>query len=74
MLGCNRDEVKTDARNAKSRAALVRIGATEEGTFRSHMVMPNGALRDSVYFSVIASEWPAVKARLAQKLEPELHR
>ena len=68
MLGCNRVEFKTDARNEKSRAALARIGAVEEGAFRAHMVMPDGMLRTSVYFSVIASEWPAVKARLAQKL------
>jgi RimJ/RimL family protein N-acetyltransferase len=67
-LGCLRVEFKTDARNQRSRAALARIGAVEEGTFRSHMVMPDGALRDSVYFSVIASEWPAVKARLESLL------
>ena len=67
-LGCNRVEFKTDARNAQSRAALARIGAVEEGVFRAHMVMPDGALRDSVYFSVIASEWPAVKRSLEQKL------
>ena len=65
-LGCNRVEFKTDARNARSRAALVRIGASEEGTFRAHMVMPDGTLRSSVYFSVIASEWPRVKQRLEQ--------
>jgi RimJ/RimL family protein N-acetyltransferase len=64
VLGCNRVEFKTDARNARSRRALARIGATEEGTFRAHMVMPDGALRDSVWFSVIAPEWPAVKQRL----------
>lgn len=68
VLGCNRVEFKTDSRNAQSRAALARIGAVEEGTFRAHMVMPDGALRDSVYFSVIAPEWPAVKARLTQRL------
>ena len=67
-LGCNRVEFKTDERNAKSRAALARIGAKEEGIFRAHMVMPDGHLRSSVYFSVIASEWPEVKKRLAQKL------
>src|SRR5262245_30355839 len=67
-LGCNRVEFKTDARNARSRAALARIGAVEEGVFRAHMVMPDGALRDSVYFSVVAREWPGVKARLTAKL------
>jgi RimJ/RimL family protein N-acetyltransferase len=66
--GANRVEFKTDARNARSRAALARIGAAEEGTFRRHMVMPDGALRDSVYFSVIAEEWPAVRKRLEEKL------
>jgi N-acetyltransferase len=63
-LGCLRVEFKTDALNVKSRQALARIGAVEEGTFRHHMVMPDGRLRDSVYFSMIASEWPAVKAHL----------
>ena len=67
-LGCNRVEFKTDSLNAKSRAALARIGAVEEGTMRSHMVMPDGRLRHSVYFSVIASEWPGVKARLEEML------
>jgi RimJ/RimL family protein N-acetyltransferase len=66
--GANRIEFKTDARNARSRAALLRIGAQEEGTFRRHMVMPDGALRDSVYFSLIAEEWPAVKKSLEAKL------
>jgi len=68
VLGCNRVEFKTDSRNARSRVALARIGATEEGTFRAHMVMPDGVLRSSVYFSVIASEWPVMKQRLVQKL------
>lgn len=66
--GANRIEFKTDFRNARSRAALRRIGAREEGTFRNHMVMPDGRLRDSVYFSVIAEEWPDVKAALEAKL------
>jgi RimJ/RimL family protein N-acetyltransferase len=63
-LQCVRVEFKTDAFNTRSRAALRRIGATEEGTLRSHMVCPGGRLRDSVYFSVLAPEWPATKARL----------
>ena len=62
--GCLRVEFKTDALNEKSRRALARIGAVEEGTLRSHMVTESGRSRDSVYFSVIAGEWPAVKARL----------
>jgi RimJ/RimL family protein N-acetyltransferase len=68
VLGCNRVEFKTDERNEQSRAALARIGAKEEGRFRAHMVMPDGCLRTSVWFSVIAPEWPAVKRALAAKL------
>jgi len=68
-LGCNRVEFKTDSLNERSRAALLRIGATEEGTFRNHMVMPDGRLRHSVYFSVIESEWPGVKAHLETMLD-----
>jgi RimJ/RimL family protein N-acetyltransferase len=63
-LGANRVELKTDALNKQSRAAILRIGAVEEGTFRKHMVMASGRVRDSVYFSIIDTEWPAVKARL----------
>ena len=63
-LGMLRVEFKTDSLNEKSRAALLRIGAREEGTLRNHMVMPDGRSRHSVYYSVLDSEWPAVKARL----------
>lgn len=68
VLGCIRVELKTDALNEKSRAAILRIGAKQEGIFRQHMVMPTGRLRDSVYFSIIDSAWPAVKADLEAKL------
>ena len=64
----NRVELKTDAKNARSRAAMKKMGATEEGTLRGHMWMPQGYFRDSVYFSILASEWPAVKARLETRL------
>lgn len=64
----NRVELKTDARNARSRAAMKKMGATEEGTLRGHMWMPQGYFRDSVYFSILASEWPAVKAKLEARL------
>jgi RimJ/RimL family protein N-acetyltransferase len=67
-LGANRVEFKTHSRNERSRAALAGIGATFEGVFRSHMIMPDGSLRDSAYFSVIAPEWPAVKAGLEASL------
>lgn len=68
VLGLNRVEFKTDALNDKSRTALNGIGAVEEGTWRSHMVVWNGRIRDSVYFSVIKEEWPGVRASLASKL------
>jgi RimJ/RimL family protein N-acetyltransferase len=63
-LGCRRVEFKTDSENRQSRTALARIGATEEGTFRSHMIRPDGGRRDSVYFSVIDEEWPRVRSHL----------
>ncbi len=63
-LGANRIEFKTDSLNERSRTALAALGATFEGIFRNHMIMPDGRLRHSAYFSVIREEWPAVKARL----------
>jgi RimJ/RimL family protein N-acetyltransferase len=68
-LDCLRVELKTDARNTQSREAILRLGAVEEGTFRSHMVVPDGRIRDSVYYSILAAEWPAVKAKLAARLQ-----
>jgi hypothetical protein len=62
--GCIRVEFKTDALNTKSRQALGRIGATKEGTFRNHMIMPGGRIRHGVYCSVTDNEWPRVKAHL----------
>jgi N-acetyltransferase len=67
-LGANRVEFKTHAQNERSRTALAGIGATFEGIFRNHMVMPDGSIRHSAYFSVIAEEWPRVKARLEASL------
>jgi N-acetyltransferase len=68
-LNCLRVEFKTDSLNEKSRRALLRIGAKEEGTFRNHMIMPTGRLRHSVYYSIIDAEWPEVKAALDAKLK-----
>ena len=68
-LGCRRVEFKTDSLNEPSRAALLGIGATFEGIFRNHMVMPDGRMRHSAYYSVIDDEWPAVKARLERLLD-----
>ena len=67
-LGCMRVELKTDSLNDKSRAAILRIGAKEEGIFRNHMMTSTGRIRHTVYFSVIDSEWPEVKSRLERKL------
>jgi RimJ/RimL family protein N-acetyltransferase len=67
-LGCNRVEWKTDALNSQSRNAILRLGAKQEGIFRQHVVTWTGRLRDSVYFSVIAPEWPEVKAGLEAKM------
>ena len=72
-LGCMRVELKTDALNARSRAAILRIGAREEGIFRNHMITANGRIRHTVYFSIIDSEWPAAKARLEAILSSHQH-
>lgn len=68
-LGCIRVEFKTDVLNERSRNALLRIGAKEEGIFRKHMIMPSGRVRDTIYFSIIDVEWPRVKARLEGMLD-----
>jgi N-acetyltransferase len=68
VLGCARVELKTDIRNERSRAAILRLGATQEGILRSHMRRADGSLRDSVLFSIVASEWPTVRQRLQQSL------
>ena len=68
-LGCIRVELKTDSLNERSRAAILRIGAREEGVFRNHMITAGGRIRHSVYFSITDSEWPAVKRKLAEKLQ-----
>jgi RimJ/RimL family protein N-acetyltransferase len=67
-LGCMRVELKTDSLNEISRAAILRIGAKEEGIFRNHMITSSGRIRHSAYYSIIDSEWPSVKARLESKL------
>ena len=67
-LGCIRVQFKTDLRNLRSQRALKRIGAIKEGILRNHIVTPEGTIRDSVYFSILDSEWPAVKINLERKL------
>ncbi len=68
-LGCASVGLQTSTRNAASRAAIARLGATQEGIVRHHLRHRDGSLRDTVSFSIIDSEWPAVKAGLLQKLE-----
>jgi N-acetyltransferase len=66
-LGCMRVELKTDSLNERSRAAIQRIGAKEEGIFRNHMITASGRIRHTVYYSIVEAEWPGVRARLEQK-------
>src|SRR4030081_1121871 len=65
---CFRVELKTDALNQESRNAILRLGAKEEGTLRRHVLTWTGRVRDSVYFSILDSEWPEVKARMENML------
>jgi RimJ/RimL family protein N-acetyltransferase len=68
VWNCLRVELKTDVENRRSRNAILRLGAKEEGTLRKHMLTWNGRQRDSVYFSILDTEWLQVKARLESKL------
>ena len=68
-LGCVRVELKTDALNERSRNAMLRIGAREEGTLRKHMLTASGRWRDTVYYSILDTEWPLVRARLREMAE-----
>ena len=67
-LGATRVALKTDGRNLRSQAAIERLGAVREGTLRRHIRLPDGFIRDTVYFSILAEEWPAVRARLEERL------
>lgn len=67
-LGAMRVSLKTDSINEISRRAILRLGAKEEGTFRNHMITDTGRIRHTVFFSIIDSEWPSVKANLEEKL------
>jgi RimJ/RimL family protein N-acetyltransferase len=69
VLGANRVEFKTDARNETSRRAILRLGALQEGIFRKHVITASGRIRDTVYFSIIDTEWPSVRTRLRERLE-----
>jgi RimJ/RimL family protein N-acetyltransferase len=67
-LGAIRVQFKTDRRNERSQRAILRLGALQEGVLRKHMILESGYQRDSVMFSIIADEWPAVRANLEEKL------
>lgn len=67
-LGAIRVQLKTDSRNLRSQTAIERIGAIKEGVLRNHMIMADGYRRHTVYYSILDSEWPSVKAGLAAKM------
>ena len=68
--GCVRVELITDVLNEQSRAAILRLGAKQEGILRKHLILPSGRLRDSVFFSITDDEWPEVKQRLVSGPNP----
>jgi RimJ/RimL family protein N-acetyltransferase len=68
VLGCIRVQFKTDLRNTRSQKAIERLGAQKEGVLRNHMITPEGLGRDSVFYSILDSEWPKVKGFLEKKL------
>jgi RimJ/RimL family protein N-acetyltransferase len=65
---CHRVTLKTDARNLRSRAGIAGIGGTLDGIVRAHMPAADGGIRDTALYSIVASEWPAIKARLLERL------
>lgn len=67
-LGATRVALKTDERNERSQTAIAHLGALREGVLRHQFRMPDGFMRSSVYYSILAAEWPAVKARLEERL------
>ena len=67
-LGAGRVALKTDGRNARSQAAIERLGGIREGTLRRHLRMPDGYIRDTVYYSILRDEWPPIRARLEARL------
>jgi RimJ/RimL family protein N-acetyltransferase len=69
IFGVNRVALITDLRNERSQAAIAKLGAVREGVLRSHMITQGDRIRDSVTFSIIVAEWPAVKARLEARLD-----
>lgn len=68
-LGCIRVQLKTDLRNERSQKAIERLGAVKEGILRNHMILPDGRYRHSVFYSILDTEWPGVKRKLAEILD-----
>jgi RimJ/RimL family protein N-acetyltransferase len=68
VWGCIRVQIKTDVRNIRSQRAIERLGAVREGVLRDHMILPDGRVRSSVIYSILAAEWPVVKAGLEERL------
>ncbi|HIZ34583.1 MAG TPA: GNAT family N-acetyltransferase, partial [Candidatus Ruania gallistercoris] len=67
-LGCLAVEFRTHWHNHQSRAAIARLGAKQDGVLRNHRIMPDGSLRDTVVYSILNTEWPAVRAGLTARL------
>lgn len=67
-LGCIRVQLKTDLLNVRSQKAISRIGAVREGVLRNHMILPDGRIRDSVFYSILDKEWPDVKKRIEEMM------
>lgn len=71
VLGMIRVFFKTDLRNERSQKAIERLGAIKEGVIRNHIILPDGTIRSSVFYSILLEEWPGVKANLESRLYPE---
>ncbi len=69
QLGCVRVWLKTDLRNLRSQHAIEKLGAVKEGVLRNHMILPDGYIRDSVIYSILPKEWPALKLKLERRLK-----
>jgi len=67
-LGAIRVQLKTDSRNLRSQKAIERIGGMKEGVLRNHMILPDGTIRHSVFYSILDSEWEGVKGRLEEMM------
>ena len=67
-LGAERVQLKTDARNFKSQRAIERLGAKREGLLRRHLRLPDGFVRDTVFYSILSDEWPTIRERLTERL------